>query len=29
VSAVVSFLAGPHAGYMTGGIIDVAGGLGI
>lgn len=29
VSAVVCFLAGPHAGYMTGGIIDVAGGLGI
>ncbi len=29
VSAVVSFLAGPNAGYMTGGVIDVAGGLGI
>lgn len=29
VSAVVCFLAGPSAGYMTGGIIDVAGGLGI
>ncbi|WP_127754282.1 SDR family oxidoreductase [Devosia sp. 1566] len=29
VSEVICFLAGPHAGYMTGGIIDVAGGLGI
>jgi NAD(P)-dependent dehydrogenase (short-subunit alcohol dehydrogenase family) len=29
VSAVVCFLAGPNAGYMTGGVIDVAGGLGI
>ncbi|MBB4634273.1 SDR family NAD(P)-dependent oxidoreductase [Longimicrobium terrae] len=29
VSAVVCFLAGPHAAYMTGGVIDVAGGLGI
>ena len=29
VSAVVTFLAGPNAGYMTGGVIDVAGGLGI
>ena len=29
VSAVVCFLAGPDAGYMTGGVIDVAGGLGI
>ena len=29
VSAVVCFLAGANAGYMTGGIIDVAGGLGI
>ncbi|MFD2264730.1 SDR family NAD(P)-dependent oxidoreductase [Lacibacterium aquatile] len=28
VSAVVSFLAGPHGGYMSGGVIDVAGGLG-
>ncbi len=27
VSAVVCFLAGPNAGYMTGGVIDVAGGL--
>jgi NAD(P)-dependent dehydrogenase (short-subunit alcohol dehydrogenase family) len=29
VSAVVCFLARPNAGYMTGGVIDVAGGLGI
>ncbi|WP_176598026.1 MULTISPECIES: SDR family NAD(P)-dependent oxidoreductase [Sphingobium] len=29
VAAVVAFLAGPNAGYMTGGVIDVAGGLGI
>lgn len=29
VSAVVCFLAGRNAAYMTGGIIDVAGGLGI
>lgn len=29
VAAVVAFLAGPHAAYMTGGVIDVAGGLGI
>nr|WP_315402015.1 SDR family oxidoreductase [uncultured Duganella sp.] len=28
VAAVVCFLAGPHGGYMTGGTIDVAGGLG-
>ncbi len=27
VSAFVSFLAGPNAGYMTGGVIDVAGGV--
>lgn len=27
VSAVVCFLAGPNAGYITGGVIDVAGGL--
>lgn len=27
VSATVCFLAGPHAGYITGGVIDVAGGL--
>jgi len=27
VSAVVSFLAGPHGGYITGGVIDVSGGL--
>ncbi len=27
VSALVSFLAGPNAGYMTGGVIDVAGGV--
>ncbi len=29
VAALVCFLAGPNAGYMTGGVIDVAGGLGI
>jgi NAD(P)-dependent dehydrogenase (short-subunit alcohol dehydrogenase family) len=29
VSALVCFLAGPDSGYMTGGVIDVAGGLGI
>lgn len=29
VSALVSFLAGPNGGYITGGVIDVAGGLGI
>lgn len=29
VSALVSFLAGPNAGYITGGVVDVAGGLGI
>lgn len=29
VSALVCFLAGPNAAYMTGGVIDVAGGLGI
>lgn len=29
VASVVSFLAGPTAGYMTGGVIDVAGGIGI
>jgi NAD(P)-dependent dehydrogenase (short-subunit alcohol dehydrogenase family) len=29
VAAAVCFLAGPTAGYMTGGVIDVAGGLGI
>ncbi|MFC4314127.1 SDR family NAD(P)-dependent oxidoreductase [Steroidobacter flavus] len=29
VSALVCFLAGPNAGYMTGGVIDVAGGLAI
>jgi 3-oxoacyl-[acyl-carrier protein] reductase len=28
VSAVACFLAGPNGGYMTGGVIDVAGGLG-
>lgn len=28
VAALVRFLAGPDAGYMTGGVIDVAGGLG-
>ncbi|MCV9939788.1 SDR family oxidoreductase [Boseaceae bacterium BT-24-1] len=29
VAAVVTFLAGPNAGYMTGATIDVAGGLGV
>jgi 3-oxoacyl-[acyl-carrier protein] reductase len=29
VSALVTFLAGPNAGYMTGGVINVSGGLGI
>lgn len=29
VASVVTFLAGPNAGYMTGGITNVAGGLGI
>ena len=29
VAALVTFIAGPKAGYMTGGVIDVAGGLGI
>jgi NAD(P)-dependent dehydrogenase (short-subunit alcohol dehydrogenase family) len=29
VSALVCFLAGPNSGYITGGVIDVAGGLGI
>ena len=29
VSAVACFLAGPSGGYMTGGVIDVSGGLGI
>lgn len=29
VSALVCFLAGPHGGYITGGVIDVAGGVGI
>lgn len=29
VAAVVCFLAGPNGGYMTGGVLDVAGGLGI
>jgi 3-oxoacyl-[acyl-carrier protein] reductase len=29
VAALVCFLAGPHGGYITGGVIDVAGGLGI
>jgi len=29
VSALVGFLAGPNGGYITGGVIDVAGGLGI
>jgi 3-oxoacyl-[acyl-carrier protein] reductase len=27
VSAIVCFLAGPNAGYITGGVVDVAGGL--
>lgn len=29
VSALISFVAGPNAGYMTGAVIDVAGGLAI
>ena len=29
VAATVCFLVGPHGGYMTGGTIDIAGGLGI
>lgn len=29
VSALVSFLAGPNGGYITGGVIDVAGGVAI
>ena len=29
VSALVCFLAGPNGGYITGGVIDIAGGLGI
>jgi NAD(P)-dependent dehydrogenase (short-subunit alcohol dehydrogenase family) len=29
VAALVCFLAGPNGGYITGGVIDVAGGLGI
>jgi 3-oxoacyl-[acyl-carrier protein] reductase len=29
VSALVCYLAGPNGGYMTGGVIDVAGGLSI
>lgn len=29
VSALVCFLAGPNGGYITGGVIDVAGGVGI
>lgn len=29
VSAVACFLAGPNGGYMTGGVIDVSGGLGV
>lgn len=29
VSALICHLAGPHGGYMTGGVIDVAGGLAI
>lgn len=29
VAALVGFLAGPNGGYITGGVIDVAGGLGI
>lgn len=29
VAALVSFLAGPNGGYITGGVIDVAGGIGI
>ena len=29
VAALVTFLAGPNAGYMSGGVIDVAGGLAV
>lgn len=29
VAALVNFLAGPNGGYITGGVIDVAGGIGI
>jgi 3-oxoacyl-[acyl-carrier protein] reductase len=29
VSALAAFLAGPNGGYITGGVIDVAGGMGI
>jgi len=29
VAALVNFLAGPDGGYITGGVIDVAGGLGL
>lgn len=29
VSAMVCHLAGPNGGYITGGVIDIAGGLGI
>lgn len=29
VSALVCTLAGPNGGYLTGGVIDIAGGLGI
>lgn len=29
VSALVCFLAGPNAGYITGGVLDIAGGIGI
>src|SRR5690606_13064686 len=29
VAAVVGFLAGPHGGYITGAVIDIAGGIGI
>jgi 3-oxoacyl-[acyl-carrier protein] reductase len=29
VAGTVCFLAGPHGGYITGGVIDVAGGLGL
>ena len=29
VAALVTFLAGPNGGYITGGVIDVAGGVGI
>jgi NAD(P)-dependent dehydrogenase (short-subunit alcohol dehydrogenase family) len=29
VAALVNFLAGPNGGYITGGVMDVAGGIGI